>query len=223
MQETTVRESTTPDPTVSDPAVSSNSVSSNSVSNAITTISYIHPSADVEEDVNIGPGTRIWHQAHIRRDARIGAECNLGKNVFVDEGVTIGDGVKIQNNVSVYRGVTIEDDVFVGPSAVFTNDLRPRAANTSWTITPTQVRHGASIGANATIVCGIDIGQFAMIAAGAVVTRTVAAHQLVMGNPARPAGWACACGELVSRAAERPEEIRCLACLNNTVDEMHAV
>ncbi|NUS73353.1 MAG: N-acetyltransferase [Corynebacteriales bacterium] len=184
---------------------------------------YIHPTADVEEGVNIGPETRVWHQTHIRRNAQLGTGCNLGKNVFVDEDVTIGNGVKIQNNVSVYRGVSIEDDVFVGPSAVFTNDLRPRAANPSWTITPTRIRHGASIGANATIVCGIEIGPYAMIAAGAVVTRTVAAHQLVMGNPARPAGWVCACGELLSRAPEQPEEIRCAACLATQVDELHAV
>jgi UDP-2-acetamido-3-amino-2,3-dideoxy-glucuronate N-acetyltransferase len=173
---------------------------------------YIHPTAEVEPGVEIGDGTSVWHQAHLRAKAVVGARCTLGKNVFVDEGVRIGDGVKIQNNVSVYRGVTLADEVFVGPSAVFTNDLRPRAFNADWQITPTEVARGASIGANATIVCGRHIGAYAMVAAGAVVTRPVADHQLVAGNPARPRGWVCRCGALVSREAEPPESFSCGTC-----------
>ncbi|GIH13971.1 hypothetical protein Raf01_21430 [Rugosimonospora africana] len=152
----------------------------------------------------VGPGTKIWHVAHVRSTARIGAGCTVGRNVYVDADVTIGDHVKVQNNVSVYVGVTIEDDVFVGPSAVFTNDHNPRATNTDWKITPTRVRRGASIGANATIVCGVEIGEYALVAAGAVVTRDVLPNQLVAGNPARPRGWVDERGEVVSRDPQRP-------------------
>lgn len=166
--------------------------------------SYIHPSAEVENGAVVGPGTKIWHVAHVRSTARIGAGCTIGRNVYVDADVTIGDHVKIQNNVSVYTGVTIEDDVFVGPSAVFTNDHNPRATNADWKITPTRVRRGASIGANATIVCGVEIGEYAMVAAGAVVTRDVLPNQLVAGNPARPRGWVDERGEVVSRDPQRP-------------------
>ncbi len=160
---------------------------------------FIHPSADVEDGAVVGSGTKVWHIAHIRSSARVGAGCVIGRNVYVDAHVTVGDLVKIQNNVSVYDGVTIEDEVFVGPCVVFTNDLRPRACNPDWTITPTIIRRGASIGANATIVCGTDIGEFSMIAAGSVVTRDVLPYQLVAGNPARPKGWVDASGEVVSR------------------------
>lgn len=165
---------------------------------------YVHPTADVEEGARIGAGTKIWHLVHVRSTAAIGAECILGRGVYVDADVVIGDRVKIQNNVSVYKGVTIEDEVFVGPSAVFTNDLRPRAQNPDWQITPTLVRRGASIGANATLVCGIEVGSYAMVAAGAVVTRDVAPYQLVAGNPARPIGWVDASGAVVSRDPEPP-------------------
>jgi acetyltransferase-like isoleucine patch superfamily enzyme len=165
---------------------------------------FVHPSAEVEEGAHIGAGTKIWHIGHIRRDARIGENCVLGRNVFVDFEVEIGDGVKIQNNVSVYHGVTIEDEVFVGPCAVFTNDLRPRAQNPDWEITPTVIRRGASIGANATIICGIEVGSYAMIAAGSVVTKTVAPYQLVAGNPARPMGWVDEKGTIVSREPQPP-------------------
>jgi acetyltransferase-like isoleucine patch superfamily enzyme len=178
----------------------------------LSSAEFVHPSAMVEPGAEIGSGTYVWHQAHVRRDADVGENCVLGKNVFIDQGVRIGSGVKVQNNVSVYAGVTIEDDVFVGPSAVFTNDLRPRAFNADWKITPTLVRRGASIGANATVVCGNEIGEYAMIAAGSVVSRAVAAHQLVMGNPARPRGWVCRCGEIVSRAEERPLSLECPEC-----------
>lgn len=173
---------------------------------------FVHPTAEVETGATLGEGTRVWHQAHIRRDAVIGSDCNLGKNVFVDEGVVIGSRVKIQNNVSVYRGVELADEVFVGPSAVFTNDLHPRAAGADWKVSTTVVHRGASIGANATIVCGTEIGEHAMIGAGSVVTRDVAPHQLVVGNPARPHGWVCACGEIIARGGEAPGDLRCADC-----------
>jgi UDP-2-acetamido-3-amino-2,3-dideoxy-glucuronate N-acetyltransferase len=166
----------------------------------------VHPTAEIDEGAQIGEGTKIWHLAHVRSTARIGANCVIGRNVYVDAQVEIGDLVKVQNNVSVYQGVTIEDEVFVGPCAVFTNDLRPRAQNPDWTITPTLVRRGASIGANATIVCGVEIGEYAMVAAGSVVTRTVPAHQLVAGNPARPRAWVDTAGNIISRDLDnRPE------------------
>lgn len=133
--------------------------------------------------------------------------------MYVDTGVTIGDRVKVQNNVSIYQGVTIGDEVFLGPSCVFTNDLLPRATSTAWTVVPTRVGTGASIGANATIVCGVAIGERAMVGAGAVVTRDVASHQLVLGNPARHHGWVCACGTVVSRELDPPPDpIRCNRC-----------
>ncbi|MGA7269495.1 MAG: acyltransferase [Acidimicrobiia bacterium] len=156
----------------------------------------IHPTAIVEPGAEIGPGTRVWHHAHVRTGARIGRDCTLGKNVFVDSGGVIGDLCKIQNNVSIFSGVTLEERVFVGPSAVFTNDLYPRVVS-SWDIVPTLIRAGASIGANATIICGITIGRNAMVAAGSVVTESVAGHALVRGNPARPVGWVCSCGHPV--------------------------
>jgi len=156
---------------------------------------FIHPTAVVEEGAIIGEGTRIWHFVHVRSGAKIGRNCNIGKDVYIDVGVEIGDNVKIQNGVSVYRGVKLEDDVFVGPYAVFTNDLYPRAFNRDWKVVPTLVKRGASIGANATIVCGVTIGEYAMVAAGAVVTRDVPPHGLVMGNPARLRGFVCYCGK----------------------------
>jgi len=171
-----------------------------------------HPTAVVEEGSAVGEGTSIWHHAHIRSGAVIGQSCNLGKNVYIDAGVRIGNGVKIQNNVSVYHGVDIHDDVFVGPSAVFTNDLRPRAHAADWQVTPTVIRTGASIGANATVVCGIEIGENAMVAAGAVVTRTVQPHQLVVGNPARHRGWVCRCGAVLSRDEVAPSLLTCEPC-----------
>lgn len=166
---------------------------------------FVHPTAEVEEGAHIGAGTKVWHLAHIRSNAHIGVDCVIGRNVFIDSHAVIGDLVKIQNNVSVYHGVTLEDEVFVGPCAVFTNDLRPRAQNPGWQITPTLVRRGASIGANATIVCGIEIGAYAIIAAGSVVIRDVAPNQLVAGNPARAIGWVDKQGNVTSRDAARPE------------------
>jgi len=155
----------------------------------------VHPTAEVSEKAKLGYGTRIWHHCQVREDAVIGENCILGKNVYVDFGVRIGSNVKLQNNVSVYHGVTIGDDVFIGPGVCFTNDLYPRAR--VWNperVVETQVRKGASIGANSTIVCGVTIGEHAMVGAGSVVTRDVPAHALVYGNPARVRGYVCSCG-----------------------------
>jgi acetyltransferase-like isoleucine patch superfamily enzyme len=146
---------------------------------------FIHPSAFVAESAQIGDGTKVWINVQIRENAVIGSNCIISKDVYVDHAVRIGNHCKIQNSVSVYHGVTVEDDVFVGPNVVFTNDKVPRAFNSEWKITPTLVKQGASIGANATIICGITIGEYAMVAAGSVVTRDVAPFTLVMGNPAR--------------------------------------
>ncbi len=168
-----------------------------------------HATAVVEDGAMLGAGTRVWHHAHVRAGAVVGAGCVLGKNVFVDAGAVVGDRCKIQNNVSVYRGVTLGAAVFVGPSAVFTNDLLPRASATDWTVTPTEVRDGASIGANATIVCGTVLGRNCMVAAGSVVTKDVRPHELVAGNPARHHAWVCACGEIVGRDSEPPADLRC--------------
>ncbi len=168
---------------------------------------YAHPTAEVSEKAKIGKGTKIWHQAQIREGAIIGENCNLGKGVYVDFDVKIGNNVKIQNYVSVYHGVEIEDDVFVGPAAVFTNDKHPRAWLWDETrLCHTKIRKGASIGANATIVCGVEIGEYAMVAAGAVVTKNVPPHALVMGVPAKVVGFVCECGEKLD------ENFKCPAC-----------
>ncbi len=158
---------------------------------------FVHESAYVDEGAKIGRGTRIWHFSHVMAGAEIGERCSLGQNVFVARGVKIGNNVKIQNNVSVYEGVILEDDVFCGPSCVFTNVRTPRSAfprNTSADYVPTRVKRGATIGANATIVCGVTIGEWAFVAAGAVVTKDVPPYALVAGVPARRIGWACECG-----------------------------
>ena len=170
----------------------------------INTNAFIADTVKIEDDVHIGSGVKIWDYAHIRTGAKIGDKTIVGRNVQVDAGVSVGSGCKIQNGVSVYTGVTLEDDVFVGPFAVFTNDLNPRAFNTDWKITPTIVHKGASIGANATIVCGNDVGEYALVAAGAVVTKPVQAYQLVAGVPARHLGWVNKQGNIVSRDATRP-------------------
>ncbi|NNC39776.1 MAG: N-acetyltransferase [Acidimicrobiia bacterium] len=158
---------------------------------------FSHPSAVIDAGAEIGPETKIWHFSHVMGGARIGRECSLGQNVYVASGVTIGNHVKIQNNVSVYEGVVLEDYTFCGPSAVFTNVKTPRAAfprNTSDDYLSTTVRYGASIGANATIVCGTTVGRWALVAAGSVVTKDVADYAVVAGVPARAIGWVCECG-----------------------------
>jgi UDP-2-acetamido-3-amino-2,3-dideoxy-glucuronate N-acetyltransferase len=173
---------------------------------------FVHPTALVESDAVVGDGTKVWHHAHVRGGASVGSDCVLGKNVYVDTGARVGDRVKLQNNVCVYDGVTIGDDVFVGPSATFTNDLIPRAFNANWQIVPTAVRDGASIGANATIVCGTEIGEYAMVAAGATVTHDVRAHELVAGTPARTIGWVCKCGRRVGSGQDSPDTLLCDDC-----------
>lgn len=155
---------------------------------------FVHGTAEVSDKAIIGQGTKIWNHTQVREEAVIGDECILGKNVYIDVGVHIGNRVKIQNNVNVYHGVTIEDDVFLGPSMTFTNDLFPRAFSEDWEVYKTEVKKGASIGANATIVCGHTIGKYAMVGAGSVVTEDVADYALVIGNPARQIGWVCECG-----------------------------
>jgi len=170
----------------------------------------VHPSADLEPEVMVGPGTSIWHRAQVRTGARIGAECIVGRDAFIDEAVVIGDRVKIQNAALVYHGVTVEDGVFIGPNAILTNDRFPRAITATgqlaraddWTVSPILLRTGCSIGAGAVVVAGVDVGRFATVGAGAVVTRSVPDHALVVGNPARRLGWMCACGNRLARGSE---------------------
>jgi len=151
---------------------------------------YAHPTAVVDEGSLVGEGTKIWHFSHVMSGSVIGNNCNLGQNVVISPKVTLGNNVRVQNNVSIYEGVTCEDDVFLGPSMVFTNVFNPRSAiSRKHEFMQTLVRKGASIGANATIVCGNEIGEFAFIGAGAVVTKAVPAYALVIGNPARQTGW----------------------------------
>lgn len=161
---------------------------------------YVHPLALCEAE-EVGPGTRIWAFAHVMAGARIGAGCNICGHVFVESGVAIGDGVTLKNHSLLYDGVTLEDDVFVGPNTVFTNDRRPRAPGVrdgDWELVPTLVRRGASLGAHTTVVCGVTIGSFALVAAGAVVTADVPAHGLVAGDPARLLRWVCRCGRTLN-------------------------
>jgi acetyltransferase-like isoleucine patch superfamily enzyme len=171
---------------------------------------FIHPSADVSEKAVIGEDSKIWHLVQIREGARLGRECILGRAAYIDAHVVLGNRVKVQNYVSIYEGVTIDDGVFVGPHVVFTNDKQPRAVNpdgslkgaSDWTISHTHVCEGASLGANATIVCGVTIGRWAMVGAGAVVTRDVPDFGLVVGNPARLIGHVCKCGRRVPQGAD---------------------
>jgi UDP-2-acetamido-3-amino-2,3-dideoxy-glucuronate N-acetyltransferase len=179
---------------------------------------FAHESAIIDQGAQIGDGTKVWHFSHVSAGARIGSKCSLGQNVFVANHVTIGDGVKIQNNVSIYEGVILEDYVFCGPSMVFTNVRTPRSAfprNTAADYAPTRVKYGASIGANATIVCGITVGEWAFIAAGAVATKDVSAYALMAGVPAKRIGWACECGETLPKTAP----FSCDAC-QRTYEEM---
>ncbi len=164
---------------------------------------FIHPTAVIDDNVAIGEDTRVWHFAHLVSGCRVGSRCSIGQNVVVMSTAVVGDGCRIQNNVSVYDGVTLESDVFVGPSAVFTNVINPRAfISRKSEYQPTLVRHGASIGANATIVCGHEIGEFALIGAGSVVTRDVPPYALMMGNPARQSGWVSRAGHKLAFDAD---------------------
>ncbi len=191
----------------------------------------VHASADLEADVTVGSGTSIWNRVQIRSGARIGSECIIGRDAFIDESVTIGDRVKIQNAALIYHGVVVEDGVFIGPNAILTNDRFPRAITATgelartedWVVSPITLRHGCSIGAGAVVVAGVDVGRFATVGAGAVVTRTVPDHALVVGNPARRIGWVCACGDRLHDAKGEPApatpdryaddpELRCPGC-----------
>ncbi|MFO0695680.1 MAG: DapH/DapD/GlmU-related protein [Polyangiales bacterium] len=171
---------------------------------------YVHPTAIVDEDVVLGEGTKVWHFVHVSKGARLGDRCILGQNVFIGPGVVLGRGVKIQNNVAVYAGVEVGDEVFLGPSCVFTNVMNPRAhVERKDEFRRTRVGRGATIGANATIVCGHDLGEYCFVGAGAVVTREVAPHALVVGTPARRIGWMCRCGE---RLPDSGREVCCDRC-----------
>ena len=182
----------------------------------------IHQTAEVSPKAVIGAGTSIWHQAQVREDAEIGENCIIGKGVYVDAGVCIGNNVKIQNYVSVYHGVTLEDGVFVGPHVCFTNDLRPRAVNPDgslkaaddWVLSRTLISHGAALGANSTIRCGVTIGAWAMLGSGSVVTRDIPDYGLAWGNPARLRGFVCPCGGQLEKETQQGDIImaKCPEC-----------
>lgn len=182
----------------------------------------IHPTAEVSESAAIGEGTSIWHHCQVRPGAVIGKNCILGKGVYIDADVHLGDNVKIQNYVSVYHGVMVEDGVFIGPHVCFTNDMRPRAVNPDgslksaddWVLSKTLIRRGAALGANSTIRCGIEIGEWAMVGSGSVVTRDVPAYGLVYGNPAHLHGYVCPCGQDLheTRRDDGKITLQCLGC-----------
>lgn len=180
---------------------------------------FVHESSYVDDNVTIGKGTKIWHFCHIQSGAVIGEGCSFGQNVNVSNNVKIGNGCKVQNNVSVYEGVELEDHVFCGPSMVFTNDLNPRAKYPKGRsgYKKTLLRCGASVGANATIVCGNEIGRWAMIASGAVVTKDVKDHALMAGVPARQMGWVCECGEILS------DDLSCKKCKRVYEEKEHGL
>jgi UDP-2-acetamido-3-amino-2,3-dideoxy-glucuronate N-acetyltransferase len=181
---------------------------------------WAHATAVVDQPAQIGEGTKVWHFSHVMAGARVGAHCSLGQNVFVGGGAVIGDRCKVQNNVSLYDGVELEDDVFVGPSAVFTNVINPRAfVSRKSEYRPTRVGRGASIGANATVICGHAVGAYAFVAAGAVVTRDVPPFALVVGVPARRMRWICRCGVALPASGARAKRgtpgqvtLTCTAC-----------
>lgn len=186
----------------------------------------IHPTADLEADVSVGARSSVWHHAQIRIGATIGSECIIGRNAFIDEGVTLGNRVKVQNLALVYHGVTVEDGVFIGPNAILTNDRYPRSITADgelaraddWVVSPIVLHTGCSIGAGAVVVAGTEVGRFATVGAGSIVTRTVPDHALVAGSPARRIGWVCGCGQrLVDDAgvqvrADFEGAVRCPRC-----------
>jgi UDP-2-acetamido-3-amino-2,3-dideoxy-glucuronate N-acetyltransferase len=171
---------------------------------------FVHESSYVDAGSMIGDGTRIWHFSHVMEDCRIGSNCNIGQNVVMSPRVVIGHNVRIQNNVSVYTGVTLEDDVFCGPSVVFTNVINPRShISRKHEYRETLVRRGASLGANSTLICGVTVGRWAFVGAGTVVTRDVPDYALVYGNPGRQHGWVCSCG---SRLEANSPQMACESC-----------
>ncbi|HRD22540.1 MAG TPA: acyltransferase [Candidatus Hydrothermia bacterium] len=179
---------------------------------------FVHPSSYIDENVEIGDDTKIWHFCHVMRNTKIGEKCVLGQNVMAGPNVSIGNRVKIQNNVSVYEGVKLEDDVFCGPSMVFTNVINPRSfIERKHEFKETLVKRGATIGANATIVCGVTIGRYALVAAGSVVTKDVPDYGLVMGVPARRVGWVCKCGSTLK--VKRDENFVCQACSSEYLEK----
>jgi len=176
---------------------------------------FVHESSYVDQPCKIGKGTKIWHFSHVMKDSTIGSDCNIGQNVVVSPGCVIGNNVKIQNNVSIYTGVELEDDVFCGPSMVFTNVVNPRShVARKNEYKRTLIRQGATIGANATVVCGITLGRFSFVGAGSVVTREIPDYAMVFGNPARLRGWVCYCGVKLSglAAVEKDETAQCPSC-----------
>lgn len=171
---------------------------------------YVHETSLIGEDVNIGENTRIWQFCNIMNGVSIGCDCNIGQNVFIETGVKIGNHVKVKNNISLYQGVECEDGVFLGPNCVFTNVINPRSfIEKKDQLRKTVVRQGATIGANATVVCGHSIGRYAMVGAGSVITRDVGDYELVAGNPARKMGYVCKCGETLTNIGEK---YRCSVC-----------
>ena len=174
---------------------------------------FVHESSYADEGCEIGAGTKIWHFSHVMAGARIGERCNIGQNVVISPQVTIGNNVKIQNNVSVYTGVILEDDVFCGPSMVFTNVVNPRShVSRKDEYRQTLVKRGASLGANCTVVCGNTIGAYAFVGAGAVITKDIPDYALVVGNPGRVFGWVCECGVKLASGAVAPAAVTCAAC-----------
>jgi UDP-2-acetamido-3-amino-2,3-dideoxy-glucuronate N-acetyltransferase len=168
---------------------------------------FVHPTAIVDENCEIGEGTRIWHWCHVMHDVKIGARCNIGEHAFIENGVTLGNGVKVKNNVALYTGIECEDDVFLGPNCVFTNVANPRSfIERKNEFKKTIIRRGATVGANATIVCGNEIGEYAFIGAGSVVTKAVPAYTMVIGNPAKKYARVCQCG------VKLDENLHCEAC-----------
>ncbi len=157
--------------------------------------SYVHPTAIVEEGASIGEGARVWHFAHVRSTARIGAEVNLGKDVYIDSDVSLGQGARVQNGVSIYHGVHVSDWCFIGPYVVFTNDVTPRVGNKTWRVIETHLETGSSLGAGVIVKCGVTVGAFAMVGAGAIVTHDIPPFHLAVGVPARPQKKVCACGQ----------------------------
>ncbi len=175
---------------------------------------FVHESSVIDDGAVIGAGTKIWHFSHVMGTARIGQQCNIGQNVYVDRDVVVGNNVKIQNNVSLYTGVIVENDVFLGPSAVLTNVINPRShVPRKNEFRKTLIRRGASVGANATIVCGVELGEYAFVGAGSVVTQDIPAYALVYGAPARQRGWVCHCGIKLPLAIGNDDgEVVCPSC-----------